>query len=511
MNDLQKKLLELLKEIDEICKKHNITYYIDGGSAIGAIRHRGFIPWDDDIDIVMTRDNYNKFYKVIQKEIRDDRKFECFENNKKYSMLYARYCDRTTTSILRTSMLDVFESGVFIDIFILDPFPNEDKKREKFIRLFRAYAEYVNPYYYDAIICENYNDVRKLRVLGFLLGRKRLHKYINKKIFSYKEEDCKDYFFRFDLFQFIYPKEFFKEPRYMMFGDFLAPTPTKIEDYLKIHYGNTWMYIPRGSNQEVHNVVTNLNVPYQKFKDDYFKFVPEDAINVYKKFHIKRLKNVKLKTEQDRLKYKMNAVKEEMSLNKKLDDINVKKLYQKNDYKKLNEVFKEYYEVQLNKNYLKNNITINIGENVYYAVSNLLNNGYYYKAKKLLKLYNDKYNDLKNLVDLVEKLNDYYYKNEFDKYYELINKYYDKYNYIIDFIEGKIKYLIKEKRYDDANKLIEESLKKYEKTDFLLKYKADILYKTNKKEAIKLYNSLLENIDNGILILEIKDLLGVEV
>ena len=64
-------------------------------------------------------------------------------------------------------------------------------------------------------------------------------------------------------------------------------------------------------------------------------------------------------------------------------------------------------------------------------------------------------------------------------------------NYIIDFIEGKIKYLIKEKRYDDANKLIEESLKKYEKTDFLLKYKADILYKTNKKEAIKLYNSLL--------------------
>jgi len=511
MNDLQKKLLELLKEIDEICKKHNITYYIDGGSAIGAIRHRGFIPWDDDIDIVMTRDNYNKFYKVIQKEIRDDRKFECFENNKKYSMLYARYCDRTTTSILRTSMLDVFESGVFIDIFILDPFPNDEKKREKFIRLFRAYAEYVNPYYYTDVIGENYKDIRKLRILGFFLGRNGMHKYINKKLFSYKEEDCKDYFFRFDLFQFIYPKEFFKEPRYMIFGDFLAPTPTEIEDYLKIHYGNTWMYIPRGSNQEVHNVVTNLNVPYQKFKEDYFRFVPDDAMEVYEKFHIKRLKNHKLNMEKEKNIYLINKVKEEMSIKNELSNINIKKLYENNEYKKLNEVFKKYYEVQLNKNYLKNNLLIDIEDNSYYAISNLINNGYYYKAKKILNLYNNKYTDLKNEIGLVEELNDYYYKNEFDKYYEIINKYYDKYNYIIDFIEGKIKYLIKEKKYDEANKLIEESLKKYEKTDFLLKNKEDILYKTNKKEAIKLYNSLLEDIDNGILILEIKDLLGVEV
>ena len=105
MNELQKRLLLLLKEIDEICKKNNITYYIDGGSAIGAIRHHGFIPWDDDIDIVMTRNNYNKFVQIIDKEIKPNRKFESFENNQKYTMLYARYCDKTTTSILGTSML----------------------------------------------------------------------------------------------------------------------------------------------------------------------------------------------------------------------------------------------------------------------------------------------------------------------------------------------------------------------------------------------------------------------
>ena len=210
MNELQERLLLLLKEIDAICKKHDITYYIDGGSAIGAIRHRGFIPWDDDIDIVMTRNNFEKFESVIDKEIRPDRKYESFERNPKYTMLYSRYCDRTTTSILRTSMLDVFESGVFIDIFVLDPIPNDQKLQDKYLKTFRAYAEYINPYYYDTLISGNNFEMFKIKFLGALLGRKKLHNYIKKKLFSYKEEDSDYYCFRFDLFPFIYRQEYFK-------------------------------------------------------------------------------------------------------------------------------------------------------------------------------------------------------------------------------------------------------------------------------------------------------------
>ena len=71
MNELQERLLLLLKELDTICKKHNITYYIDGGSAIGAIRHNGFIPWDDDIDVVMYRDEYEKFCSIAKVELRN--------------------------------------------------------------------------------------------------------------------------------------------------------------------------------------------------------------------------------------------------------------------------------------------------------------------------------------------------------------------------------------------------------------------------------------------------------
>ncbi len=505
MNELQKRLLLLLKEIDEICKKHNITYYIDGGSAIGAIRHHGFIPWDDDIDIVMTRNNYNKFVQIIDKEIKPDRKFESFENNQKYTMLYARYCDKTTTSILRTSMLDVFESGVFIDIFILDPFPNDIKKRKKYLKIFKAYAEYVNPYYYENVTYNDYKEIFKMRILGKILGRKRLHKYINKKIFSYKEEDCQDYCFRFDLNPFIYPKSIFQEPRYMKFESLISPVPTKIEDYLKIHYGNTWMYIPNAENQDVHNVVTNLNVPYNVFKNDYYHFIPKDAIDKYKKFHFLRVKNNKLDKKVIEETYKLNSIIVQKNINEKLKKYNIKKLYNNKEYLKLKEIFEDYYNLQLDKKYIKNNIYIDIGPNIYYAILILINFGFYYKAKKIISVCNDKYSDLEELIKLVEKLNDYYYKCELDNYYELVTKYYNKFPDVLDFIQGQVKMLIKNNKKEKALKLIENSIYKYD--CFLLKYKADILYEKDKEKAKIIYENILESCNNGILLLEVKECL----
>ena len=69
MTDTQKALLQLLKEINDICNRHDIPYYLAGGTLIGAIRHKGFIPWDDDLDIMMTRDNWLRFAEVCKTEM----------------------------------------------------------------------------------------------------------------------------------------------------------------------------------------------------------------------------------------------------------------------------------------------------------------------------------------------------------------------------------------------------------------------------------------------------------
>ena len=69
LRHLQMVILGIIKDIDELCRKKNIEYYLLGGSAIGAIRHKGFIPWDDDLDIIMTSDNYIKFLRICKEQL----------------------------------------------------------------------------------------------------------------------------------------------------------------------------------------------------------------------------------------------------------------------------------------------------------------------------------------------------------------------------------------------------------------------------------------------------------
>ena len=66
MNEMQKRILGLLVEVDTICRENDIEYYLEGGAILGALRHGGFLPWDDDSDLAMTRDNWEKFKKVFE-------------------------------------------------------------------------------------------------------------------------------------------------------------------------------------------------------------------------------------------------------------------------------------------------------------------------------------------------------------------------------------------------------------------------------------------------------------
>ena len=115
--------IEMLQEVDRVCRKHDIKYTIFGGTLLGAIRHKGFIPWDDDADIAMLREEYNKF-KAVMHEINPD---ICYlqdnETDPEYRWGYTKM-RKTGTRFVRVGQEHLkCKTGVFIDIFPMDDIP----------------------------------------------------------------------------------------------------------------------------------------------------------------------------------------------------------------------------------------------------------------------------------------------------------------------------------------------------------------------------------------------------
>jgi len=128
LRDLQLNLLETLKFIDAFCKKHNITYYLIYGSCIGAVRHNGFIPWDDDLDIAMTKDNYDRFCELISKEDTGKYFLQTRETDKYYDLDFAKIRNINTTLIeSEEQKTQNIVLGTYIDIFPLVGVPNKKK------------------------------------------------------------------------------------------------------------------------------------------------------------------------------------------------------------------------------------------------------------------------------------------------------------------------------------------------------------------------------------------------
>lgn len=148
MTDQQAYLLKLLKEIHEICVKHNIVYFLAGGSLIGALRHDGFLPWDDDADLYMTRDNWEKFAEACKTDLPPNRALEAPDINPWFSNTFPRYIATDSTRIHSHQILDV-ESleavGEVIDILILDPISDDEKIRQEYTYNLMIYSELANP------------------------------------------------------------------------------------------------------------------------------------------------------------------------------------------------------------------------------------------------------------------------------------------------------------------------------------------------------------------------------
>lgn len=244
--DLKRLELGILDYIDKVCKENQITYYIDSGTLLGAVRHNGFIPWDDDIDIVVDRQDYQKLLSLLAEGSTRYQVLSMY-NNENYHYLFAKVIDGETELI--EDYLPMKEMGVFVDIFPIDHLPSNIVARrimQYYIRLMRTFLRII----LDEISGKNSENFKQKLVLFIHKRRnwKRIMNIIDLFLtkMSMKETKYKSNIVASSNPYRDVPTEYFGDPVQLQFEHSTYYAPRAYKEYLTILYGD-YMTLPSES------------------------------------------------------------------------------------------------------------------------------------------------------------------------------------------------------------------------------------------------------------------------
>lgn len=290
MTPIQLRLLQMLEEIDVICYKHGITYYAAGGTALGAIRHGGFIPWDDDVDLMMPRDDWKRFVEVAREGLPPNRVLSCIEVFENYPHVFGRYTDTTTCSIHYNQFLGGAPEGLVIDIFILDTIPDADASFRAHREVLALYTDLANPLGYSYPMSTSSEKLRFYESRIITEGRVPVLRELANQLERF-DDNAGDYMvMRWAAAPRLFHRSIFGFPRKEKFEHLKINVPSRLNDYLVQHYGDDWEQLPPVAERVTHDAITFTDVDYQTVLDDYLPFVDVErtrkAILRRRRYHI---------------------------------------------------------------------------------------------------------------------------------------------------------------------------------------------------------------------------------
>ena len=250
--------LEVLLEFDRICEKYKLPYLLIGGSAIGAVRHGGFIPWDEDVDVGMLRKDYERFLEVCEQELSNKYFLQTYCTDRAYCGQFAKIRVNGTTflEVEPSAANPEMHHGIFIDIFPLDHVPDNNVL---------ARLQYTLVRFLNSIIHTNGATVHKKTLKNLI---KLAYSYPFKLLFSKAKlsrlctriaswyNDTRrvtNFFGRYGFAKETAPREWFGKPVLMEFEGHLLPLPEGWHDYLSQIYGD-YMKLPPEEERGTHEI-----------------------------------------------------------------------------------------------------------------------------------------------------------------------------------------------------------------------------------------------------------------
>ena len=261
LNELQKTLLSMLNDFDDVCQKHGIPYQLFSGTALGAVRHHGFIPWDDDIDVVMLREDYERFFDKAAKDFDSEKYYVQREFTEHWPMFFSKLRLNGTTYIEKYHSHDArIHQGIYIDIF---PFDNLSDSRLmqklQYIasKIVIAKSLYTRGYETNSTVkkcfmqfcrilptepfkrlCIRRNYSSSLKVHTFFGGGKKFERSI-------------------------FMREWFEQSVKMRFEDSEFPVSAHYDEMLRVMYGD-YMIMPTLEQRvcKRHAAIVDINKPY---------------------------------------------------------------------------------------------------------------------------------------------------------------------------------------------------------------------------------------------------------
>ncbi len=236
---------EIMRQIDEICRRHNLTYFAIGGTALGAVRHQGFIPWDDDIDVGMPRKDYEAFLKCAASELPEEYHIQNFFTEPAAPFYFTKIRKNNTRFVEFYLKDENIHQGIFVDIFPFDNVPKNPTLCKLHFRVSRFLYQLFLSKSLTTVCSSRFeqkdNDKTKIRkVLHFMLTpipKSWLFHLLDHSVQMFNGQECDEISHIVRRRLRVYLKDLYPIT-YLPFGSDHMPVPNNYDAYLKAQFGS---------------------------------------------------------------------------------------------------------------------------------------------------------------------------------------------------------------------------------------------------------------------------------